>query len=72
MPQPPLVPVESSAVEAVGYAAAERELYVRFVGGDLYAYADVSEDEYRALLNAESKGTFVNREIKPHHGYRRV
>ena len=72
MPRPELVPVESSAVEAVGYDPEDRDLYIRYVGGAVYAYVDVPEDRYRALLEADSKGTFVNREIKPHYRHRRL
>jgi hypothetical protein len=72
MARPDLVPVESSAVEAVGYDADQQELWVRFTGGAVYAYVDVPEDTHRALLAADSIGTFVNHEIKPHHRYRRL
>ena len=72
MPRPELIPVESTAVEAVGYDAAERELYVRFRGTSdgVYVYADVSLQEYQDLLEADSIGGYVNREIKPRHAYR--
>lgn len=74
MARPELVPVDSSAVEAVGYDADERELYVCFRGssGGTYVYADVSHDEYRTLLDAESIGGYVNKEIKPRHPYRQL
>ena len=72
MTLPDLVPVESRAVEAVGYDGARRELYIRYTGGAVYAYADIGEDVHRALLAAESIGAFVNREIKPTYRYRRL
>ena len=67
-----MVAVESSAVEAVGYDAERRELRIRFTGGAVYAYVDVPQDTYRAFLDADSKGTFVNCEIKPRFRYRRL
>lgn len=72
MPRPDLIPVESTAVEAVGYDATERELYVRFKGTSdgTYVYAEVSPQEYDDLLEADSIGGYVNREIKPRHPYR--
>ncbi len=74
MPRPELVPVESTAVEEVGYDDGERELYVRYRGTSdgVYVYAGVSPQEYRDLLAAESIGGYVNREIKPKHAYRQL
>ena len=73
MPRPQLIPVESTAVEAVGYDEERRELYVRFRGSDgTYVYAGVSPEKYRALGEADSIGGYVNREIKPHHSYRQL
>jgi len=74
MTGPDLVPVEPSAVEAVGYDAEGHELWIRYTGGHVYVYvyAEVPEAVYRKLLDADSKGTFVNREIKPTYGFRRV
>jgi lysyl-tRNA synthetase class 2 len=62
----PLEPVESYALEAVGYDRAAQELYVRFPGGSTYVYHQVPEMVYRLLLAADSKGGYLNRMIKPH------
>lgn len=62
---PRMHPVESSAVAAIGYDERAQELFVRFVGSRLYAYAGVDRETYEALRRAGSVGTFVNREIKP-------
>lgn len=51
----------------VGYDAPRRRLEVQFKGGGVYAYLDVTPDEYGELLAAESIGEFVNAHIKPHH-----
>jgi hypothetical protein len=71
MTGPDLVPVESSAVEAVGYDAEGHELWIRYTGGAVYAYLDVPEEAHRALFEAESIGAFVNVEVKPNYRYRR-
>ncbi len=63
--------VDSSAVAALGYDRAAEEIYVEFVDGDLYAYAPVPDVIWRALLEADSKGRFVNRVLKPHFRVRR-
>lgn len=68
-----MIPVESSSIELVGYDENARELYVRFHNrGRTYAYEDVPQDEFDALLAAPSKGRYLNWEIKPFHRYRRV
>ncbi|HEX9774116.1 MAG TPA: KTSC domain-containing protein [Actinomycetota bacterium] len=67
---PELVPVDSSSIEAIGYDAARRELHVRFLNGGVYVYSAVSPETHRALMDAESKGRYLNLEIKPGHAYR--
>ena len=59
--------VQSTAVEAVDYEAQSRRLTVTYVGGATYAYAGVPAEVWAALLDAESKGRFVNREVKPRY-----
>lgn len=59
--------VDSTNVEAVGYDEESRELHVQFRNGKVYIYADVPEETHRELLNADSKGSYLNREIKPNY-----
>ncbi len=56
--------VASTNVEAVGYDAAARELHVRFLSGETYVYRDVDEYIFHDLLNAPSKGSYINRTLK--------
>jgi hypothetical protein len=65
------IDVESSAISAVGYDEDRRELHVRFRDGEAYTYLVVRPDEWLALCEAESKGGFVNRSIKPNHEVRK-
>lgn len=68
-----MVPVESTSIELVGYDEDAQELYVRFHNrGRTYVYFDVPREAYAALLEAPSKGRYLNFEIKPYHRYRRV
>jgi len=60
---------ESSAVQRVRYHPDEETLDIWYSGGDLYSYFGVPEEVYRALLEAESTGQFVNFEIKPNYRY---
>jgi len=64
--------VASSAVRAVRYHAARNELDVRFEEGREYRYGKVPRSKFRALLEAESIGEFVNHEIKPHHPFQEI
>ena len=64
--------VESSSVDSIGYDPGTRRLYVRFVGGRGYVYYDVDQAVFDALLGADSKGRFVNSEIKGAYDYRRL
>lgn len=59
--------VDSSNIESVGYDGDTRELHVSFVTGKLYIYAEVPEETYAELLSADSKGSYLNREIKPNY-----
>lgn len=52
-----MVPVESSAMEAVGYDAASRLMHVRFKPDRTYAVHGVMPQEHAALLAASSKGS---------------
>jgi serine phosphatase RsbU (regulator of sigma subunit) len=64
--------VHSSCVGAAGYEPDEQTLRVRFVGGDAYDYLHVPAQVFQSLLDASSKGRFVNWQVKPYFRYRRV
>ncbi len=64
--------VDSSNIEAIGYDPAARELHVRFLHGDTYAYHGVPEDVYDELMAAPSKGSYLNRVIKGNYGYSKM
>jgi hypothetical protein len=59
--------VASSAVRAVRYHSAQNKLDVRFEEGREYRYGKVPRSKFRALLQTDSIGEFVNHEIKPYH-----
>lgn len=58
-------PVTSSNVVSIGYDAAGQRLEVEYKGGKVYTYAEVPAETHRDLLAAESKGSFIARQIKP-------
>jgi hypothetical protein len=64
-------PVISSNLESVGYENGILE--IRFHNGRTYQYFDVPEHLYQGLMNAQSKGTCLDRHIKkPGYHYRPV
>ena len=69
---PQLRRVASSSVAAVGYDPDTRRLYVRFVSGRAYVYYAVPPGVYRKFLAADSKGGFVNGEIRGAYAYKRL
>lgn len=66
--------VNSETIASIGYAPIRRELDVEFrESGDVYRYFQVSADEHREFVAAESKGSYLNRVFKPKgHPYRVV
>jgi hypothetical protein len=65
-------PVQSSNIASVGYDEEQRILEIVFHGGRVYHYLEVPPERVLSLLRAESKGRFLNSEIKPHFRYRAV
>jgi hypothetical protein len=65
-----LTEVESTSIEAVGYDPARAELHLRFrSSGRRYIYKGVPPEVYEQLLEADSKGQFVNWQIKDVYPY---
>lgn len=65
-------PVASSNVRAVGYNARNRKLEVEFLNGAVYEYPNVSIQQHRDLMGAESKGRFMHDTIIPGRDAKRV
>lgn len=65
-PPIPLNPVESHKIGAIGYDPETKTLAVIFAKGkgDTYHYPDVTEDEYKAFIGAESLGRHFGEHIQ--------
>lgn len=63
---------KSSTVESFGYDKEQQELYIKFYNSGLYRYNEVTDDEYNQLLQSESFGSFVAKEIIKKHKCVRV
>lgn len=65
---PEMIFVDSSSVEAIGYDLDTQELHVRFLrSGETYVYDAVEEWVFQELMQADSKGSYINARIKPHY-----
>lgn len=64
-----LIEVKSSNVMRVGHENGA--LFVEYRGGT-YSYVGVSEKTFGDLLKAESKGKFMNSEIKGKYPYKKI
>ena len=61
---PEMVYVDSSNIEAIGYDEGALELHVRFLSGACYIYHNVPQHVFDSLMQAPSKGSYLNREVK--------
>ena len=65
--------VDSSNIEAIGYDPSTQELHVLFLkSGETYVYYDVEEWVFQEFLHADSKGTYLNTNIKPSYQYAKL
>ena len=62
----------SSVISGLKYDAAKHVLRVYFVSGMVYDYKKVPPNVYQAMINAFSKGTYLNRYIKGHYEFEKV
>lgn len=64
--------VESSNIDEIGYDEGKKELRILFKSGAEYVYHDVGEDVVQGLLDADSKGKYLNEHIKGKYEYGRL
>ena len=68
-----MVTVNSTNIDSVGYNADTQTLTVKFkVSGQTYEYLNVPQTLYEGLMASESKGTYLNENIRSQFAYRRV
>jgi hypothetical protein len=60
-------PVDSSNVVAIGYEPSNQELYVEYLNGRTYVYSEVPAETHQELMDADSKGAYINREVRPNY-----
>lgn len=65
-----MIEVESSNIAAIGYK--NNTLFVNFKNGSLYSYDGVEKELFEEMLKSDSKGKFLNREIKGIYSYMKL
>ena len=63
--------VQSSNILSVGYDNSTNSLYVNYKSG-IYKYDHVESSVYENLMSSESKGRFMNENIKGRYNYSRM
>lgn len=66
---PDMIYVDSSNIEAIGYDDEAQELHVQFLSGETYIYHGVPREIFDDMVNAPSKGSYFNREVKGVYEY---
>jgi hypothetical protein len=62
----------SSVIRSFDYVPERRELFVEFLTGRQYLYADVPEQEVLAFKAASSKGRYFNAHIRDSYAFREL
>lgn len=65
-------PVNSSNITELGYDEVSQIVYVRFTNGSLYIYKGVPKEEFNALMNAPSIGSYLHKNYKNVFPYERI
>ena len=64
--------VSSTSVASVGYDDAMRTLEIEFKTGRVYQYRGVEAEIFHQLMNAPSKGRFLNAYIRNSYPFSRI
>jgi hypothetical protein len=65
-------PVESTTLSTVAYDPAGQLLRLEFRSRAVYCYCDVPSAVYQDLMEADSKGSYFNRNIRGRFRYHRL
>lgn len=72
MSVPDMELVDSSNIRAIGYDEDNLELWVEFNDGSTYIYNGVPEILHTEIMDAPSKGSYLNRVIKGNYEFHKV
>jgi hypothetical protein len=63
--------VDSTSVDQVAYDAESSELHIVYKKSGYYVYSGVPPEKFEQLMNTDSKGSFINREVKNVYEFRK-
>ncbi|GAB1596010.1 KTSC domain-containing protein [Lysobacter claricitrinus] len=66
------IPVDSEALNSVGYDPTRRVLEIEFTGGGVYRYFDVPEREAVGLVESDSRGQYFSERIRERYRFEQV
>ena len=58
---------DSSVLSACVYNATQKLLIIMFTSGSVWAYQQVTQEEFQNLLRAKSAGQYFNKSIRNNH-----
>ena len=64
--------VASSNINSIGYDEGSQTLEVEFLNGSIYQYYNVPQNIHEQLMQAGSKGKFLNTYIRNAYPYSRI
>ncbi|PMB18870.1 KTSC domain-containing protein [Fischerella thermalis] len=68
----PMLPMNSSMANAIGYDSDRNILQIEFHNGAVYQYSDIDEDTWQDLHQADSIGKFFNENVRGKYQYERI
>jgi hypothetical protein len=71
-PLPGEVSLQSTFLAAAAYSASAAVLRLRFLDGAAYAYKEVPEHVFRALVSSQSPGSYAHKHIFPIYEHERI
>lgn len=67
-----MIAVSSSSVAEIGYGQKKKALVVRFKNGGVYIYQSVPQQIFTNMLNASSKGSFLDSDVKNVYSFLKI
>ncbi len=66
------IPITSSTIASIGFDEDSSTLEIEFLSGSVYQYFDVPFSIYNGLLEADSKGQYMNQFIKGQYRFVKI
>lgn len=65
------IAVDSTCVSWAKYYKYTKRLKLEYTNGNAYEYTDIPYWKWRDFYNAESKGEFINKKVKPYYEFKK-